>query len=194
MKSKKIVAGLLAVLTLSVASPAMSNLGLPSFMDMGITVSAAEEHVFTGEIKKIISVGILVTPAADSPEAAQASQFMVKYADTEAFNVGDTVTVTYSDEVSVEKDVGTVTATKVEVGSNATAAPVDTETKPGPEVDTTTTETKTEDKPTVTETNVDDTASKPASTTPDTGEGSAMLGVGAVTIAAALLSKKFSVK
>lgn len=191
MKCKKYLAGLLAVLTIGAVSPAMAQMGLPS-LEMGITVSAAEEHVFTGEIKKIISVGILVTPAADSPEAAQASQFMVKYADTEAFNVGDTVTVTYSDEVSVEKDVGTVTATKVEVGSTAAAAPATTDSVPRPEA--TTTEAKVEDKPEVTTAAAPVDTSAPANTTPDTGEGSAMLAVGAITLAAAVVGKKFATK
>lgn len=186
---KKILAGLLAAIALFAAAPAMTE---TTGVDFGVTVSAAEEHTFTGEVKKVIAVGYLITPAADSDEAGLASQFMVKYSDVDSFSIGDTVTVTYSGDAEVESNIGNITASNIVAGASAEATTTaeeknEAETLPATETEKPVVTTEAVKEDVVAKTNND----VPATTsTPATGETGVMAGVAAATLAGAIIVRK----
>lgn len=163
MKAKKCIAGIIACMALLAAVPMLpAEMG----MNIGITAEAAENTTFVGVVKKTIAVGYLVTPAEGSEAEAIAGQFMVKYTDTESFNVGDTITIEYSGDPEVDSGIATVTATSIVAGSASTTPvePVNVET---PTTDVTATEA-----------------------TPETGEGSMLFGLASIALIAGAVSKK----
>ena len=177
--SKKLLAGVLASVAMFAAVPMMP---VETGCNFGIVASAEEdEHTFTGEVNKVIAVGYLITPSADSEEAGKAAKFMVKYSDVDSFSIGDTVTITYSGDPEIDNSIATITATNIVAGAVTEATTeATTEAETEAQVDAIAKDDDTEKKPTET-----------TSSTPATGEGIGVIaGAGILGIVALAIRKR----